>query len=504
MFPEGPAWLLARTGEIRKRPPEDFHPILNDIGDVAVKEAELSIAEGFPILVGKYTDWRINNYFAGIGFRPDQASTAWTYANCLKVFLEWLAVQRRPGGGRGVMWDEATFRTMRNYSHYRLRNMDASERVSAAAWNKDLAALRHFYTFMSLHFDVANPITDTIIDTGGSDDSVPSLKATGRGGLERYLENDEVLLLRDVGLLGYRTRLVGRSLEPTEQMGTRQLNEARNVAFLTVGVTSGLRREEMAALLTVELPEDVGRTAMVAWATSKWRKRKQQDRPWMIINENGFYALDQYLDHERARAVARAQKAGWYERVANRIDIAEVVIDRGITKLRTIDDRVLRLSAQDPSERRRLYQRDKDGLLAPMALWLDAKGRPVAYGTWNEMFKTATKRVNRERVRHGLRPDFAVSVKTMRTTFALHLLVAGIAAIDDAQGTSGQPWREDRYDPAFLEVKQLLGHSSVEVTKSHYLEPVMAMRNEVQTQGRSLQDIVADLAKVSPSMRAGR
>lgn len=87
----------------------------------------------------------------------------------------------------------------------------------------------------------------------------------------------------------------------------------------------------------------------------------------------------------------------------------------------------------------------------------------------------------------------------MRFTFALFVLLAGIRAIDEHLGyDDASPFRVLNYAQAFDEVRDLLGHSSVETTKRVYLEPVKGVRRSSLLRGASVEQMRDDVSVNNP------
>jgi hypothetical protein len=114
-----------------------------------------------------------------------------------------------------------------------------------------------------------------------------------------------------------------------------------------------------------------------------------------------------YLELERAEAVAQAQAAGRYEQ----LDDALVVEDPTRPRVR-VGGRWVGVARLDPEERARLLVAGPQGL-EPAALWLRDDGLPTTTKAWQGVFTDANARCRRRGVRlrchpHMLRHSFAV------------------------------------------------------------------------------------------------
>lgn len=116
------------------------------------------------------------------------------------------------------------------------------------------------------------------------------------------------------------------------------------------------------------------------------------------------------------------------------------------------------------------------------------------------MFNTANARVSAQRNALGVEsPWVHVSPHSLRFTFALMLLVAGVRATDERLDLAiTDPFDARNYSHVFDEVRDLLGHASVETTKSIYLEPLKGLRRAPLFRGTSVQEVWDALAAASP------
>lgn len=503
------AWVLTKVGGPIDVAP-DFHPVLSEITDgIRERERALRLREGWPILVGiRNVDWRLNYYLQRIGFRADQLSTATTYATSLKVFLEYLALQTRPGGRAGIDWDEVTRDDLIDYHDWRVYDERNPSVVSPATWNKDLNALSHFYSAALEQGWVKGDPTGGSVLTDRYSEEVGDgflVEKNARSQRDRWLTPQEFRMWRDVGLRGYSTeRLDDGRLEPSVVLsGNRQRNEQRNVAFVKLAATSGLRRQESGGLLLPELPDGTDIAAMLPRTLAKGGR----NRTWVVLNAHGLAAVNMYCNGERIAAIKRGQNEGRYEAIEDIIEVRDFVTVRGKGHLVTDEWPTGRpLTQLSLAQRLRTFTRGVDGQLQPLMLWLKESGEPMPPTTWNSVFQAANDKVNTERLRHGLTsPGVNVVPHTLRYTFALLVLVAAMAAIDESEQIKPSAVFDfDRYSHAFDFVKELLGHASVKTTKDEYLEVVKSVRRLDIMRGANAQSILEEMASDTGMLGWGR
>jgi integrase len=259
--------------------------------------------------------------------------------------------------------------------------------------------------------------------------------------------------------------------------------EDRNVAFVRLLVSSGLRRSEGGSLLTFEVPEvrlDGGRYYRGKVAAGVTRSKK--DRTFYVAADAAG-AIEAYADSSRAWAVARAQRKGLYERIPGVRVVTEVTRRaKPAVQWRELDGAAGQclLSELTIDERKLLFTEGPKGL-EPLWLWLNERGMPFGVHSWDGVFTTANKRCERvltppDRIGfdpHRVYAPYA-TVHSARHSFALYMLVALNVLMDQKYGLAEEERREFRQlygDPWFM-VQHLLGHSSRETTVERYLAPV--------------------------------
>ena len=479
-------WLLtfARGGA----PVEPgFHPLAQEWRNIAIRESRLGIPVGQPILVSDaLVDYRLGDYFR-MAFRADQRSTAETYAIELRVWLNFLDARRL------CSWYDASHREVRAFQTWRVYSEDNPGRVAPSTWNKGLQALKHFYSWTTREgITDENPVLDRheLSARGGVG---PHREKNARFSRDRWLTPLEYRLWRDVGLRGYAmVRAETGNLVPGQAASSsRSRNTARNTAFVDFGLTTGLRREELGTLLTFELPSAVDEEVPIVGKGNVYRH-------YRAVHRVGLESLADYFRGERRDAVRRGLKAGRYELSPDRL-IAEVLDTRRGQHVRLADGRVLGLPGLPASERARLLIEGEQGI-EPAWLWLSDAGVPLRPESWDDVFQAANHRVTAGRRAHGVQsPWVTVTPHSLRFTFALFVLLAGVRAIDTELGIGpAEPFFVRNYSQAFDEVRDLLGHSSTVTTRKHYLEPVKGLRTLKFLRAGSLTEMWDELRTSSP------
>jgi hypothetical protein len=283
--------------------------------------------------------------------------------------------------------------------------------------------------------------------------------------------------------------------------------EDRNVAFVRLLVSSGLRRSEGGSLLTFEVPE-------VRLGAGRYYRGKVMAGPTRSKKSRVFYAaadavgdIAAYVESSRAFAVREAQRKGLYEMLPG----AQVVtrITRGadpVVNWRHLDGTTGKtlLKEMTVEERAVLLTEGPHGL-EPLWLWLNERGLPFAVDSWENVFRESNNRCERVLTpprRAGLDPHQVhapyATLHSARHSFALYMLVVLNQLMDERYGLSEEERREYRMlygDPWFM-VQQLLGHSSRETTVTRYLAPVADLSLRSMLAGTKEEPIAAPVPEL--------
>lgn len=489
---DGPAsWLLAFTGGPVTLA-HDFHPLVKEWRDISSREARLGIPPGRPILLSPdLVDYRIGDYFRNC-YPADRSSTAETYALELR---SWFTFLRK----HDVEWFEASHFHVRSYQTWRVYDEQNPRPVSAATWNKGWAALRHFYRWaLGEGWIDRDPVqeSDRLLDPGTAGGN---REKNARSSRDRWITPREYWMWRDVGLRGYDAEVdhLGRVVAGLPRKAARCRNIARNTAFVDYLAVTGLRLQEAATLLTLELPSQVHEEVPIV---GKRRVR----RHYRVIHEFGLVTLQQYLVGERRDALRRAWRKRRYEQIDGRLDVHGVTKTRSGQRIRLINGRSVMAEQLSARERAKLYLAN-DGQLEPAWLWLKEDGIPLLPPSLDKVFDAANDRVTSARtLLNQASPQVKLTAHSLRFSFALVVLLASIRAIDEHMGLdASSPFLLQNYNQAFDEVRDLLGHASTETTRNTYLEPLKGLRRSNLLRGASLNDVWDTLVAGSPLVGFG-
>lgn len=281
----------------------------------------------------------------------------------------------------------------------------------------------------------------------------------------------------------------------------RGRNEQRDQAFADGLYETGLRLQEWASILDIELPaDDPARGYARRWLAAACAKGRVGRHYWLPR-----VALTQVLSYgegARALAVHRAQRQGRYERLAG-LRVVERVAADGRLKLRKPNGEleVVPLDELAPAARRRLFRR-VGGELEPLAVWLNEDGLPRPKAAWEKTFDRANERLERL----GL-AGFRATPHHLRHSFALKwcsvgrlLYEARFAHLD------GEELRDFRaqFGDTWQLVQLLLGHRSPQTTMGVYLEPFRVLDVELlfeHAAGAPIRELLAAVYRDHPRVR---
>ena len=418
----------------------------------------LDLVDGMPFILDQDGSYNhdLNRFFRAcptLGVRSPNSLRA--YGRDILIWMRFLAERR----DNKSLWaadrhDVAAFHAAR-----RLALPPA--RISAASWNRSIAALDKLYGWAVEEGVIAkSPFTyrqSWRRPNSGSVMTVAANAATERGARShdvRFLSLDRYLMFREIGLRG---RLPDGSEDPTWQ----GRNGERNALFAELLVTTGLRLQEAASLLWIELsklePAGVVRSRpfRLASAIGKGSKGRVIRLPERVLK-----CLHEYAALERANVLMRHSQPS---SGSNEHPIRVVGHDRGMLLL---EKNAARASVDmlTPLERSRLVWAETS---EPLCLWLAEGARPMPPVAWEVVFRRASARCRRFGV------DLDVTPHMLRHTFAVHMLSLLVReqigwVLDERRSHIGAAYRRLIGDP-LLKLQRLLGHSRIESTHI-YLE----------------------------------
>ena len=453
------------------------------IGDLAVNVVagalgtaeRAGLIEGMPFILmgdGSY-DLHLNRFFRACPGMGARSPNTWrSYARDILVSARFLGERR---GGKTV-WQVNRHDVLAFHRARRLS--DAAFRISAASWNRSVAALDKLYRWA---------VEEGIITTSPFSYGVTLRRSAGTGAVlavttnrareraarrhnMRYIDLGRYLLFRDVGLRG-------RLPDGTEDSTWRGRNGERNALFAELLVTTGLRLSEGGSLLLTELPRVIApgpRSVLfdLSGSIAKGGRPRQVRIPRRVLA-----LIQDYIDLERAVSSARSEPSVtnplWLAPEGGKIDAA---------------GKRVRLDRLTPGERRRVLI-GAPGKAQHALLWLTEGGRPVPAATWEAAFRRACARCHR----FGI--DVDVSPHTLRHTFAVNMLSMlireQIGAVFDPQDRHGAAYRRILGDP-LQKLQHLLGHASLTSTYI-YLDSLAEAQELVEAAAdRWAQDTAGD------------
>jgi site-specific recombinase XerD len=468
-------WALFRVGGAAGAMGVVTAPELASWRDLNERESRLALRNRQPILLDPNlrSDARLSEFFRRSAFATRAEGTQESYVLDYRLFFTFLWRQ-------GRNWDQARPEDLENYEYWRRRDSDNPRRIGGAKWGRELAALRLLYEWAARRGYVSGSpvVLRSVRLPDGGTAQVPQLAPTNvRASNVKWLTQRAYRMWRDVGLRGY-------DAAGAPDSGWRGRNDGRDAAFTDFVLSCGLRRREAATLLTVELPDTTVEQryypGRVAAAVAKRGNR------YFYVDRAALKAVEAYRMTTRAEAVRRAQQAGTYQALPVRWNV------QGTSRretVRWVDQDGVRgeapLNALTAAERLNLYVEGEDDV-QPLAVWLTEAGLPMRYRSWNKVFGQANTRCE------SLGLHLFCSPHMLRHSFALTMLISLHHALDRRLGLSPAERRyyEQVYGNVWTLLKDLLGHSSVEVTRNIYLEPVRGL--QLDTLLNDVEDETAD------------
>lgn len=462
--------------------------------DLVARERQVGVRAGDPIFLSP--DYRVDAQLAAYGqskrFRSYTTETRRNYGTDITLLLDFL-------WGRGRGWLETTGRDLDDFEHWRRFEDSNPLRIGGSKWDRELAAFTSLFRWAVKAKLVAQNPVEMRETTGryGERVMVPAARAKdARPSNVHWLTPRTWRLWIDVGLRGH-------GCEGVPEPGWGSRTEDRNVAFVNLLVSSGLRRGEGGSLLTIEVPQRrVGGGRYYRGQVTAEVTRSKNQRTYYASSE-AIGQIEVYVDSLRAWAVRRAQRTGLYERLAEMRLVTHVT--RGLNPVvhwrgRDGEEGGLLLNRLSVEERMLLFAEGPRGP-EPLWLWLNEQGLPFHPHSWEGVFRTANQRCERVLTppsRMGLDPHKVyapyATVHSARHSFALYMLVVLDALMDERYGLTPEERRDFRQlygDPWFM-VQTLLGHSARETTVDRYLAPVADL------QLRSMLDSVDEAVVKAP------
>jgi len=375
--------------------------------------------------------------------------------------------------------------------HRARRREEAEARISAASWNRSVAALEKLYRWAEVEgVVVASPFSHRQVWRRGHGSRRiqvvarnESYERAAKRSDVRFVSLDDYRMFRDVGLRGLSPNGGARA-------GARDRNGARNTLFAELLVTMGLRLEEASFLLAFEL-DGLSKTASCSrqtWIKLPSALTKGDRGRSVLLPRRLLQQITAYIAVERTLAVAKFRsRSGWRE--INR----SILIRRpmpGAVALSFVNGGTALIDAVSPEERGRLVICGDDGSPEePAALWLTEIGQPVQPNSWEVVFARAGRRCA------DAGCPLRISPHQLRHSFAVHMLAMLIQQrLRDATGekteASMEGYRRLLGDP-LQQVQRLLGHASL-TTTTIYLDHIASRADTIDSAVEGLLALVPE------------
>lgn len=418
-------------------------------------------------------DPRLCRIFSMGAFRNLSNSTQLDYLRDVILFFQFL-------DERDTDWSEATLGDLENWEFLRTGDSAQSRRVSLQKWGRELAAIKKvFFLAQRLGFSALGQELPEMTAATSQAISKPRRSVKWMT-MERYEK------WRDVGLRSLSWDGLDSSTERTRQGD-------RNVAFAELLVGTGLRSSEAHFLSVLEIETLVDEPFARLSLPAAIAKGGLSSRT-VYVPRDARQAVEFYREFSRLAAVRNAQRSSLYEKVPRKWVIDRLDGREGKQIHYRDQDGVpgkVHLATLTGAERSRLYRRDRVGRLEPISLWLSQTGMPLHVRSWHGVFEDANERV----FYNAPSPQQAVSCHPhmLRHTFAMRMLFAVHRVLDRRYDLTPQQRRDFAmiYGSAFEMVRDLLGHSSAEVTKTVYLSAIRDLE---------LQSVISELGGAAGGM----
>lgn len=447
---------------------------------LGARERHLGLLPGHPFLLRPdgSADVDVLAFFASSSFKLLSEQTRLSYAKDLRLFLSFLESQSKS-------WRECTPTDLLDFEHWRRRDSGNPRPVSGAKFGRELAACKKFFDWQQLRGAVrTSPVQLGHVERPGNHLPGAALRPRdARPARVKWLTPRAFRQWRDVGLGGYL-------LDGSRDRSWRGRCDGRNLAFANLLWSSGLRLRESGTLLRCELPDPERGVrylrGRVGQAVAKGRGRD------FWVSGDARADLEGYVVSTRAAAVARAQREGRYESVAQPLVVvgserSGLLVRDGSGEARTVS-----LDLLSARERARLFVEGDNGL-EPAMLFLGESGLPMHFESWEAVFAGGSRRCARLEVPVSCYPHM------LRHSFALRMLVTLLHAFDRRMGLTPEERRDYRLlfgDPWTL-VQTLLGHTNPQTTRDIYLEPVSGLQVDLflNTDGDGEDDSFTDFVQ---------
>lgn len=422
---------------------------------VAEVEAKTGTSIGTYFLIDptQRIDPRLSKIFAATKFRRLAETTQTNYTEDVRAFFDFL-------WARSKGWADADLEDVEDWEYWRTLDPANPRHVRGQTWDRAHAAIKKVYLLAEKdqHSNLGSLMKPQDSHYGNRD----------RGESAKWLLRSNFEQWRDVGLRGF-------DWEGNEDPTAQGRMSDRNSAFVSLLVGTGLRSAEAHLLTRLEIPPQSARKTWTPVNLPGLLAKGGSNSRVFYVESSVLSSLQTYQLLARARAVSRGNSTGAYERMEGKLLVTHISPHRDplLTILHPSGQQVSKkLSMCTRDERPRLYEERANGELEPLALWLSSTGTPLALRSWQSVFAAANLRNS------TLAPTRYDSVychpHMLRHTFAMGMLMAMHRVLDRRFDLTAAERRDYEllYGNAYDVVRDLLGHSSKEVTKAVYLPAI--------------------------------
>jgi integrase len=421
-------------------------------GQLLIEQFDLEgLPDGHPFVVAEGGSTvgteHLNRYLLAAqrsnAYNPRSLSTF--HATKLTAVLRWL------WGRRGAAV-ELTSTTAKDLSAYKAERLAV---VASSSWDTELGCLTSFFRWAR----DANLMEEDPVPRWGTRQRSTLHERIEDRRTPKFLQEHELRFFLHVGLRG-DVVYGNRPLSFDHEAVAPPAFPLRDFAIGFMEVTTGMRREETARLLDVEIPSRLtGRLEHAPFAghdLHRFIRYGKLGKPrWVYVTGSVVDILDAYRMGERQRIIKAAQPR-LRDSLSELLVVNAVRVRSGKTQIHIAEgwrdaDRL------PDQERMRSVTLTDDGVIEPLGLFLTRRGLPPVLNYLNELYANANRRV--AACGHHDRPAIRVSNHTMRHTFAVRTLAA---LIQESRRTEGDPYALVT-NPVFT-VQELLGHSDPETT----------------------------------------
>ncbi|ULP45554.1 tyrosine-type recombinase/integrase [Mycobacterium lentiflavum] len=396
-----------------------------------MSDSEQRVADGFPVVVDQdgFPVEEILGFFVARSYSA--RSTSAQYARVFARLCDFLEFR----GARSLL--DATQKDLSAYRVYRTQT--AAQPISQYAFRVEATALRQFYSWAVESGRLRQSPVKKFSKVGRDNLSTNRIRHSKVRHVDGYLYDK---WLEEAGC-----RSAGASVRSARE---------RNIAAFKTLVSTGLRIQELASLLTLDI--DNGQLLKHAMVVEMESITKYEINRNAIIPNYALTAIRKYRKLERPNVVLRHQRS-----LAGQLDGCFMVeyFDPGTRRVWGLwrGRRRQYLLHQVPVEMRlKAVIVSADRIVEPLCLFLsDSRGLGMTRSGWEGVFTATSEQLLRRYPAD--RQVRKVTPHDLRHTFAINYLRAAHQARAKAQGQStfgdGPPLR----DP-LIDLQELLGHAT--------------------------------------------